>query len=342
MATLTFYGPDGKKYTVQGTIAGNGPLPTAATFVPGATPFDVNLKQVGGTATVTGGVAGSQGVGGLAANATAVAGSPVWVAMWDGSSVRSFATASSQPDGTTGTGLLAQAGWGFNGTSFDKVRTVGGLSTTGIGVLSSGLVAQYNSAPASLSTTNYGIVQVGNRGQVNTQLVAAGDGATPAVVGVFSDSFGGGAGLTTYSHTVLLGSTGGHWQLRDLTAGLTSGTATAAVAICPTSATAAAPSTSASIAATSSQILKGSAGNFYGVNASATVAGYVMLFDATTAPADGAVTPKKCWAVAANGTIDIRYDVPIKCSTGITLVYSSTGPYTKTASATAFLSGEFV
>ncbi len=39
-----------------------------------------NLAQVGGTATVTGGVAGSQGVGGLAADAAASAGNPVLVA----------------------------------------------------------------------------------------------------------------------------------------------------------------------------------------------------------------------------------------------------------------------
>src|SRR5262249_2630854 len=39
----------------------------------------VNLAQVGGTSTVTGGVAGSQGVGGLAASGASKAGNPVQI-----------------------------------------------------------------------------------------------------------------------------------------------------------------------------------------------------------------------------------------------------------------------
>jgi hypothetical protein len=53
------------------------PSVTVGTF-PDNEPF--NLAQVGGTATVTGGIAGSQGVGGLAATDAAVSGNPVLVA----------------------------------------------------------------------------------------------------------------------------------------------------------------------------------------------------------------------------------------------------------------------
>lgn len=42
----------------------------------GGAPMDVNLQEVAGTATVEGGVAGSQGVGGLAADGDAAAGNP--------------------------------------------------------------------------------------------------------------------------------------------------------------------------------------------------------------------------------------------------------------------------
>lgn len=112
-----------------------------------------------------------------------------------------------------------------------------------------------------------------------------------------------------------------------------------------------APSTSSSVAITptsgaavaSSLVLKNSGGNFYGCNATTgAVAGYVMLFNATSAPGDGAVTPVKVWPLAALAALTVEYQVPLRLGTGITLVFSSTGPYTKTASATAFLSGDAV
>ena len=57
----------------------------------GTTTQPVNLGQVGGTNIVTGGVAGTQGVGGLAATGTAVAGNPVLVAGSDGTNARTLA-----------------------------------------------------------------------------------------------------------------------------------------------------------------------------------------------------------------------------------------------------------
>lgn len=87
--------------------------------------------------------------------------------------------------------------------------------------------------------------------------------------------------------------------------------------------------------------LKGAAGNLYSVNlVTGASAGYFMLFNATTAPADGAVAPVKVWQVAANSERAIDFPVPIRLTTGATLVFSTTGPFTKTASATAFMSGE--
>ena len=70
-------------------------------------------------------------------------------------------------------------------------------------------------------------------------------------------------------------------------------------------------------------------------------AGFVLIFDATVAPADGAVLPVKCYSVAATSTFDKSWpDNPVKFSTGIVLVFSTTGCFTKTASATAFFSAE--
>lgn len=110
----------------------------------------------------------------------------------------------------------------------------------------------------------------------------------------------------------------------------------------PTDSAGAALVSVATAAVASSLVLKASAGNLYGYNIVAGAsAGYLMIFNSTTAPADGAVTPLRCIPVAANAGIDRAFDIPRRFSTGIVLVFSTTGPYTKTASATAFLGGEF-
>jgi hypothetical protein len=95
--------------------------------------------------------------------------------------------------------------------------------------------------------------------------------------------------------------------------------------------------------AASSLVLKDGPGALHGLSVSSgATAGYVMLFDAVAAPDDGVTTPKKSWVLAADSSLDIGFNPPLRFATGITAVYSSTGPFTKTASATAFISGEAV
>lgn len=73
----------------------NSPLPAGTNTIGALTANQsVNLAQVGGTNTVTGGVNGSQGVGGLAASGATLAGNPVLVAGSDGSNARSLSVAS--------------------------------------------------------------------------------------------------------------------------------------------------------------------------------------------------------------------------------------------------------
>jgi hypothetical protein len=98
-------------------------------------------------------------------------------------------------------------------------------------------------------------------------------------------------------------------------------------------------------AAESNHVLKASAGNLYNAYATSTVAGYLMIFNSTSAPADGAVTPQDCipssLTQAGIYAASINYNPgPIEPFTiGITVVWSSTGCFTKTASATAFIHG---
>jgi hypothetical protein len=91
-------------------------------------------------------------------------------------------------------------------------------------------------------------------------------------------------------------------------------------------------------------VLKAAAGTLYAVNCNATQTGYVMLFDAAGVPGDGAVTPRKVWfySAATQQTIDKAFNPPLAMAAGAVLVFSTTGPFTKTTpgSGAAQLSGE--
>lgn len=134
----------------------------------------------------------------------------------------------------------------------------------------------------------------------------------------------------------LIGKTG----IDQTTPGTTNG-----VDIAPSSASAVGIAHTASTAAEACHVFKASAGNLYGVSGLIGAAGYIMVFDASSAPADGAVTPK-VWAqitTPSGGAWSINYgDIPAAMATGITVCASSTGPLTKTAYSTnTVFSGRF-
>jgi hypothetical protein len=105
------------------------------------------------------------------------------------------------------------------------------------------------------------------------------------------------------------------------------------------SADAAAGLTSAQITAAGSLVAKVTAGNLYGLELSQTAAAnFIMVFDATAVPADGAVSPKKCFALPATATnFAIQWPTPVRFTTGIVMVLSSTGCATKTVANAAFI-----
>lgn len=95
-----------------------------------------------------------------------------------------------------------------------------------------------------------------------------------------------------------------------------------------------------------SHVLKNAAGSLYSVYASALtggVTGYLLIFNATSAPADGAVTPIIAVPFTATGVASANFQgiPPAAFSTGITAVISSgTTPFTKTTGTlTGFISG---
>lgn len=130
---------------------------------------------------------------------------------------------------------------------------------------------------------------------------------------------------------------------RSVAGGLATGLGTKAVHNVPTSVAPAAIAPVVTGAVDDDLVLKASPGNLYGLQVLAgAVPGFVLLIDATAAPADGAVTPKKCWPLAANAALTLAFSPPLRFGTGIVAVFSTTGPFVKTASATAFMSGEAV
>lgn len=106
------------------------------------------------------------------------------------------------------------------------------------------------------------------------------------------------------------------------------------------------PAYAATGALASSKVLKASSGNLYSFDVSAdstlsAAAWYIFVFDATSAPADGAVTPAKCYAVPSGTTnVSAAFPNPAAFGTGIVISVSTTGCFTKTASAHAFISGD--
>ena len=70
--------------------------------------------------------------------------------------------------------------------------------------------------------------------------------------------------------------------------------------------------------------------------------GYLLVLNLTSAPADGAVTPRDCVRLPANGSASIFYaNRPKAYNTGITIVLSSASTcFTKTTGTiTGFISG---
>jgi len=149
-----------------------------------------------------------------------------------------------------------------------------------------------------------------------------------------SNSIGG---LWTNDRSLLFnGATWDRWLSGNALGAGGSSAGIAAVVAAPTSSQGQSIAPVTSAAAESSHVIKASAGNLYRVAITTGASGgYLMVFDAATAPADGTVTPKICRAVGANASLDVIYDYPERYATGVTVVFSTTGCFTKTASATA-------
>lgn len=111
-----------------------------------------------------------------------------------------------------------------------------------------------------------------------------------------------------------------------------------------TSTTGSAVSPVPSTALESSHVLLNKAGTLFGFQVNfSTCASYpcwVMLFDAASLPANGAVTPVKWYQVSQNTTVSDEFIPPLAMATGITVGCSTTGPFTLTATVQCAISGQ--
>lgn len=199
-----------------------------------------------------------------------------------------------------------------------------------------------------------GDLQIGQKGALITQLTGANTTTAIGAAGTGSDGIGAFTALGVASAQLLENGTNFD-RAREISAALTSGMGTAAVAIAPTSAAAAGITPVLSGSAVSGLILKASAGNLYSVYATnaTTTPGYLMTFNSTTVPADGPVTPVDCVPIpassstlAGNASLSNGSAPPDAFSAGISVAVSSTGCFTKTTSGspptgglTAFIKG---
>lgn len=244
---------------------------------------------------------------------------------------------------TTGAATAAnQATMATNQTAVQGPVPAGGATATKFNLGG----CEYRSTKPTITDGQQVPCQTGTRGSLIVQL---GNADSTAALGSFSNgadaasnSFGG---LPANSYNSLFNGT--TWdRLRSIQGWAATGLGVLAAVPAPTSSANGANAYVSTTALAANQIVKGSAGNLYSfqVSADSTLSGaawWVMIYDATTAPGDGAVTPAKCYAVPSGTTsYSAAFQMPIRLATGITIGVSTTGCFTKTASTHAFISGD--
>ena len=94
--------------------------------------------------------------------------------------------------------------------------------------------------------------------------------------------------------------------------------------------------------AAASLVAKATGGQLYAFSGTAGAsAGYFLIFDATSAPSNGTVTPKFCYPVAIGGNFDKSWGAyPVPFQNGIVIEFSTTGCFSATSSSTAFITAQ--
>lgn len=170
--------------------------------------------------------------------------------------------------------------------------------------------------------------------------LAANQSTNVAQINGVAATMGNGVSGTGVLRVTLASDSTGQAAIAQTTPGATNG-----VAIAPNTAAALAIVPVVSASGENNHVLKASAGNLYSVYATnlTATAGFLVVLNATTSPADGAITPLACVPLAANGVASINFNPgPVsRYGTGITAVLTSANTcFTKTTGViTGFISG---
>lgn len=207
----------------------------------------------------------------------------------------------------------------------------------------------FNTTRPTIASGQRGDIQIDANGNLMAKLAIA---PTTGLDGFSNGSFGYQQNATTGTSSPLLPGQGNYifnattWdRMRGINGASPLGTGTAAVAIAPTAAATGGIVPIVSSSAENNHVLKGTPGNLYSVYATnlTSTAGFLLVLNSATSPADGAVTPLECAPLPANGAASISYNSgpPAVFSTGITAVITSAATcFTKTTGAiTAFIKG---
>lgn len=249
-------------------------------------------------------------------------------------------------DQSNQTRLLSTVTSVFNGTTWDRLRdATSANATTGTGLQGAGILGKFNTSAPTYTDGQYGNVQLSTQGNVliGLPLTTLGSDAGQAAVISLSNRSGQTANLSVSG--MLLNGSATADRARGVQGVDGTGLGVAAVASVPQSTASGSLTPTVSAAVTGGVVYKASAGNLYSVTVTAGAsAGYLLMFNSTTVPADGAVTPQQCIPVAANAGLTwdaVSGGVPERYTVGIVGVFSTTGCFTKTISATAFLRAKF-
>lgn len=197
----------------------------------------------------------------------------------------------------------------------------------------------FNSTLPTLTNGQQSAAQFTSRGALEVELWAT--GSPLSVAGTNADAVTAASANWLGVRGENYAFNGSTWDRTRTIEGASANTGLLATVPTPNTSTNAGITPVVSSALEGSHVIKASAGNFYrGSIITTSVAGWFMVFNATSAPADGAVTPVMCSPVPANGRVEIDHStIPDVFSTGVTFVFSSTDCFTKTISNTARFEG---
>lgn len=151
----------------------------------------------------TGSGTASQQVQGAGAAGSALVGFPVRVGVSDGVNTQNVSSPGGISDGNSLLSGVAVGVYGWNGATWDRFRSILGVSTAGTGVLAAGLVSIFSATPSVLTDGQYSTVNITARHALQVAHVAT-DGVITASSGNVANAnavatlAAGGASKTTY------------------------------------------------------------------------------------------------------------------------------------------------